>query len=402
MISFEAAQSIIAQNTPKAKIETLDLLECLNKICAIDIFAKISVPSFNNSAMDGFGVKVNWIKNATEDNIVFIPKSQTIAAGQIVDENNDLSTCHIMTGAKTPNWVEAIIPIENTIVNDDSIGFKTSAIKGQNIRYIGEDTKIGDKLVEKNSQITPEKIMALAAQGIDKIEIYSQPKVKIISTGNELRPYNSGPLEDGQIYNSNAPYLISKTKELGLAVEYSGIHEDNIEKFTDFLKNIDDNSIIISTGAVSAGKWDFIPKALEIAGANIHFHRVNIRPGKPIIFATLKNGSLFFGLPGNPISSAIGFEFFVKLALQNMFAIPKRQYFKANIENAFSKKFKGTQFFKAITNYKEETFQTQILDGQESFKIQPFAHANSWIIIEAEKFEISAGEVIDICFFNMG
>lgn len=402
MISFETAQSIIAQNLPQPKNETLDLLECLNRVCAIDIFAKISVPSFNNSAMDGFGVKINWIENATEDKPIFIPKNQTIAAGQIVDENNDLSTCHIMTGAKTPNWVEAIIPIENTIVNENSIGFKAPANKGQNIRYIGEDTKIGDKLIEKNSQITPEKIMALAAQGIDRIEVYSRPKVKIISTGNELRPYNSGPLEDGQIYNSNAPYLISKTKELGLAVEYSGIHEDNIEKFTDFLKNIDDNSIIISTGAVSAGKWDFIPKALEIAGANIHFHKVNIRPGKPIIFATLKNGSLFFGLPGNPISSAIGFEFFVKHALQNMFVIPKRQHFKAKLENAFSKKFKGTQFFKAITNYKDETFQTQILDGQESFKIQPFAHANSWVILDAEKFEISSGEIVDICFFNRG
>lgn len=402
MISFESAQSIIAQATPKAKIETLDLLESLNRICAIDIFAKINVPSFDNSAMDGFGVKVKWLENATQDTIVFIQKTQTIAAGQIIEQNNDLSTCHIMTGAKIPNWVEAIIPIENTTKDNDSIGFNSPAFFGQNIRRIGEDIKIGDKLIEKNSQITPEKIMALAAQGINEIQVYSRPKVKIISTGNELKPYNSGPLVDGQIYNSNAPYLISKLKELNLEVEFSGIYEDNIEKFTDFLKSIDDNSIIISTGAVSAGKWDFIPEALKLSGANIHFHKVNIRPGKPIIFATLENGSLFFGLPGNPISSAIGFDFFVKHALQNMFIIPRTQLLKAKLQNNFSKKFNGTQFLKAITNYKDETFQTEILDGQESFKIQPFAYANSWVIADEKQYEMSSGALVDICFFNKG
>lgn len=401
MISFEEAKFIISQNTNIAKIINVDLLDSLNMICAMDILAKINVPSFDNSAMDGFGVKVEWLRDANNESPISITKSQTIAAGEIVENKSEFATCHIMTGAKIPSWVEAVVPIENTKNEDDKIIFSSPVKLGQNIRRAGEDTKIDDILIKAQTKITPEIIMVLASQGISKIAVYDKPKIKIISTGNEIKPYNSGPLEDGQIYNSNAPYIISKAKQLGIEAEFVGIFQDEIAKFADYLDRFSSGSIIISTGAVSAGKWDFVPEALKLIGAKIHFHKVNIRPGKPILFATLRNGSLFFGLPGNPISSAIGFEFFVKYALKIMCAIPTQPYLQSKLANNFTKKFSGTQFLKASTKFHASGLETTILEGQESFKIKSFADANSWVILDETSSELKSNDIVDIKFFNL-
>lgn len=396
MISFKDAQSIIAKNCKKSKIIKTPLMEALNAICAYDILAKMNVPSFDNSAMDGFGVKISWLESASIENPIKIKNTQAIAAGQIVSSSNSNQTCHIMTGAKCPNWVEAIIPIENVTIDGDYIIFTNQAQAGQNIRHIGEDCQINDILINANSKITPEHIMVLASQGIAQVDTFEKPNIKIISTGNEIKAFDSGPLEDGQIYNSNAPYLLSKAAQLGLNAEFAGIFDDGSNDFKNFLSKDDGNSIVISTGAVSAGKWDFIPNALKEMGATIHFHKVNIRPGKPILFATLKNGSLFFGLPGNPISSAIGFEFFVKYALEEMAAIAKLPHEFAILQNSFTKKFKGTQFLKSKIISDKTTKKVSISDGQESFKIAPFAHANAWVILPEGLESPSINSIVEV------
>ena len=204
----------------------------------------------------------------------------------------------------------------------------------------------------------------------------------------------------GKIYNSNAPYLIAKCKQLGIDADFIGIFADDINKFASFLDAQTDNSIIISTGAVSAGIWDFVPDALEMVGAKKHFHKVDIRPGKPILFATLKNGSLFFGLPGNPISSAIGFEFFVKKALSNLNSIAPSKPIYAKAKNSFTKKFAGTQFLKAKVSSVGASLEVEILDGQESFKIAPLSKANSWVILSDGQQEVASGTLVQIRFFN--
>lgn len=400
MISFNEALSIINEASYKPNTKKYDILESLGMVCGVDIKAQINVPSFDNSAMDGYGVKVAWLKNATFSGPIKIEKRKIIAAGDFDPVNDEHATCHIMTGAKCPVWVEAVVPIEKTKVDDSFVSFFEPVTNGENIRRIGEDSKTGETLINSGTMIKPEHIMVLASQGIKKIEAYGKPKIKIIATGNELQPYDSGELQAGKIYNSNAPYLMSKSKQLGLDAEFIGIFQDDIIKFADFLDRHTQNSIIISTGAVSAGLWDFVPEALKLVGANIHFHKVNIRPGKPILFATLKNGSLFFGLPGNPISSAIGFEFFVKQALSDLMAIEPVQVFEAVSISSFSKKFKGTQFLKAKSEFLKNCFETSILEGQESFKIKPFCTANSWVILNDGISEIELGQLLKFRSFN--
>lgn len=400
MISFNEARSIINKASSNPKIIKCDILESLGMVCSENIKAKINVPPFDNSAMDGYGVKAAWLANATHSNPIKMEKKKIIAAGdfeQIEDEN---AVCHIMTGAKCPVWVEAVVPIEKTRIDETFISFFEPVKHGENVRRIGEDSKAGETLINANTMIKPEHIMVLASQGISKIEVFGKPKIKIIATGNELQPYDSGELQNGKIFNSNAPYLLSKSKQLGLDAEFVGIFQDDIAKFADFLDRHSHNSIIISTGAVSAGLWDFVPEALKLVGAKVHFHKVNIRPGKPILFATLKNGCLFFGLPGNPISSAIGFEFFVKQALSNLMSIEPEQVFAGGSKTSFSKKFKGTQFLKARSLFADKCFATEILDGQESFKIRPFGEANSWVILNENISEIELGQMLQFKLFN--
>ena len=198
MISFDQAIKIINQATNKSTTRTRDILECVGQICAKDIKARINVPSFNNSAMDGFGVKASWLEGATKETPIKLCKNAIISAGETNDIADDKAVCHIMTGALVPPWVEAVVPIEKTKADGDFIFFFDPVESGANIRNIGEDSKKDEVIVSNGTSITPEHIMILASQGISEIEVFERPKVKLISTGNELQAYNSGELERGK------------------------------------------------------------------------------------------------------------------------------------------------------------------------------------------------------------
>ena len=193
---------------------------------------------------------------------------------------------------------------------------------------------------------------------------------------------------------------MAKAKQLGIEADFGGIFADNMDLFEEYIGKIPPNTIIISTGAVSAGKWDFIPEVLKKIGSKIHFHKLNIRPAKPILFAILPNGNLFFGLPGNPISTAIGFNFFTRFAIEKMGGLNSKISAMAINQNEFIKKFDGRQFLKAHTYFEDGAIKTEIQNGQESFKISPMAKANSWAILN-EGIKIAAiNELIQIEFFD--
>lgn len=401
MIDYKDAVQLILDNTKNTKATIIKTTEALGKYSANDIYAPISVPSFDNSAMDGFGIRIAQITNATKTSPIILKNLGAIAAGDVGEFQDNGGTFHIMTGAKTPPWIEAVIPIENVVIENDNISFCEPASLGQNIRRIGDDVTKGDIIIQKNAYIGSEQIMLLASLGISEIEVFSPPKLHIISTGNELVPHDSGPLEMGKIYNSNAPFLLARAKEAGLEAIFGGALQDDPQEFKNLLQNGEPNQIYITTGAVSAGKWDFIPSSLKEIGANIHFHKVNIRPGKPILFATLPNGSIFFGLPGNPISSAIGFKFFVEIAIKALQGQTPKTPIKAKLENAFVKKHNMRQFVKAITKINDAgQFVVTIQHGQESFKISPMNQSNSWAVLPEDMQNFEAGQMLEIQLYE--
>lgn len=396
MISYQEALEIIYKNSNLNQTEALPLLQAIGKSSASEVFSKIQVPSFDNSAMDGFAVKASEIELASADNKKRLKIIAIIGAGEIAKGNHS-GAIQIMTGAPVPKGYDAVIPIEDVELDGDFVAFKRPARKNENIRFAGEDVVVGQIVLRKGKKLTSEDIMLLSAVGVTKIEVYKTPFLKIFSTGNEIADNYSSKLPEGKIYNSNAPYLVSRALEEGLNVEYGGLIVDDKTKFEEAVSSVAKGTIIISTGAVSKGKWDFIPESLKNLEAKIHFHRVNIRPGKPVLFATLPNGNHFFGLPGNPISTAIGFRFFITPLLRKVQGLDVEKPLFARLKNKFTKKGNFKQFLKS--NLEIDTYghlQVSISDGQESFKISPMAQNNVWTILEENKTEFLSGDLLQV------
>lgn len=401
MIPYRQALQIILQHTGVRKTEKLPLLSAHSRISAAEITSAMQVPSFCNSAMDGFAVRCADIAGATVEQPIALPIMRTIAAGDVVTMETASGASQIMTGAPVPEPYDAVIPVEEVMVAGDEVSFMRPAREHENIRFPGEDVRLGQRVLRRNETIATERVMLLAAVGVAEVEVYQLPALHILSTGKEITDNAGAPLPEGRIYNSNAPYLIACCREEGFTPEYGGIIADDPAAFEQAIASITPGSVIITTGAVSKGTWDFIPESLKHLGATTHFHRVNIRPGKPVLFATLPNGSWFFGLPGNPVSAAIGFRFFVLPLLWALQGLEPEQPLMARLENGFIKKGNFRQFLKSrlSANAKGELVAT-VSSGQESFKISPVAESNAWVMLEEDRLECKAGTMVSVLPFR--
>lgn len=395
MISYQDAVNIVIRQAQSTRTENIQLLQACGRVATATMASAINVPSFRNSAMDGFAVRIADIATASEAQPVTLISNAAIAAGDAMEQSHS-QIVQIMTGAPVPEPFDAVVPIENVMVDGENISFTQPAKLHANIRFAGEDVQTGQTVLAAGEYITPEKIMLLAAVGIGSVEVAVAPKLFVLSTGKELIDSANEPLAAGKIYNSNAPYLLSCAKAEGLEAVYGGVIADDAAVFEKTIRNIPENTVVISTGAVSKGTWDFIPDSLKKLSANIHFHRVNIRPGKPVLFATLPNGSYYFGLPGNPISAAIGFRFFVKPLLRALQGLQPEAPMMARLANGFSKKGNFRQFLKAELTLANAQLQVHIQAGQESFKISPMAHSNAWVVLEEGQTEWKAGDLVPV------
>ncbi len=397
MIPYEEAVAIILKHAKPCPVITKPLLQALGNIAAHDVQSSIQVPSFRNSAMDGFAVCASRLAAASGQNPVNLKIQAAIAAGDVVSTGKAETAVQVMTGAIVPEPYDAIVPVELVAISGDSVTFTKPARMGDHIRLPGEDVRNGQAVLRQGERISPETIMLLSALGVAEVAVAQAPLLHIISTGNEISDDYAAPLLGAQIYNSNAPYLLAAAQQQGLEVRYEGIVRDEPALFEEKLAAIKEPAVIISTGAVSKGVWDFIPDSLRKIGAEIHFHRVNIRPGKPVLFATLPGGSYYFGLPGNPISAAIGFTFFVMPLVRVLKGQLDSQPFMAILENSLTKKGDFRHFLKASIWINEVgSLRVRIADGQESFKISPMAASNAWVVLEEGKTRWDAGDVVSV------
>jgi molybdopterin molybdotransferase len=401
MISYEEALKIITSKAGAPKVQKVPLMQALGEIAAEDVTSSIQVPSFRNSAMDGFAVCAAQLASASEQSPVTLKIQAAIAAGDIASIGQEETAAQIMTGAIVPEPYDAIVPVEMVTMSSDTVTFTRFSRIGDHVRHPGEDVAKGQSVLRRGEAITPETIMLLSSLGIAEVVATHLPRLHILSTGNEITDDYTAPLQGAQIYNSNAPYLLAAAQQQGLEAKYGGIMRDDPALFESKIAAIKEPSIIISTGAVSKGVWDFIPESLKNMGATIHFHRVNIRPGKPVLFAALPNGSFYFGLPGNPISAAIGFTFFVMPLVRALQGLPDAPPLMALLENSFTKKGDFRQFLKA-TVWLDETgnLRARISDGQESFKISPMAANNAWVVLEEGKTAVKADDRVSVVLYS--
>ncbi|HIP12738.1 MAG TPA: molybdopterin molybdenumtransferase MoeA [Arcobacter sp.] len=308
-ICIKEALRIIQSNVTKVSFEIIPIENTQNRISAQDIYATHSLPTFNNSAMDGYGVKLS-------DASKKVKVIDSIFAGSSKQTNFNESQCiKIMTGARVPSSVDAVIPHELVeIVDEDYIILPSNIKQNQHVRFLGEDIKKEDKILNIGDEINFATITMLSSQGITHVKVYRQPKISVFTSGEELKLHYE-KIEDYQIYNSNTPTLLARAKELGADVTFVGMAKDNIESLKEMISNSLYADFIITSGGVSVGEADFTKDAFNEFDMEVLFDGITIKPGKPTVFGKIGN-TYVLNLPGNPLAAALIFEVFGKIILQ--------------------------------------------------------------------------------------
>lgn len=406
MISYEQALEIIRKAGAEKPLldETVPVGAIAGRVCAADITAPMANQPFDNAAMDGFALKADDLARAANDNPVALEMIGHIAAGDVRAYGAPASgQCYeIMTGAPLPPGCDAVVQVEKTRKSaGNKILFDAATISGENIRRAGEDIREGDFLFAKGTPLHSGHVLALSTVGIAQVAVKKKPLVALISTGSEVVDDCSAPLEAGQIYNSTRPYLTAALAAQNTEVRSCGTVTDDPASFRNKLSCMIDNKvdIAISTGAVSAGVHDFIPTVLKEMGAEILFHKVAIRPGKPILFARFPDGGpLFVGLPGNPVSSAAGLRFFVQPLIRSLLGLPPEQPRYAVLKAPYKKGKAGLRFFIRAKrhNLAQGLNEVEIPAGQQSFKVRPFIDTDVWVSVSEEIEFLDSGSVIEV------
>ncbi len=330
MITFEKAYEIVMDSAYFIGSERIDFRQSLNRILAESVVSDTDMPPFSKASVDGFACKKSDLVHDLE--II-----ETIPAGRHpVKAIGHLQCSRIMTGAAVPEGADCVIMVEDTeIVDSSKVRFR-SVFQKENIAYKGEDLKEGEIILKPGKLITPQDIAVMASVGHTSVLVGKKPYVGVISSGDELvEPWENTKLS--QIRNSNSFQLLAQIARTAAEGRYYGIvKDDEEESFHVVSRAISENDVVIITGGVSMGDFDFIPSVLEKAGVKIIFSRVAVQPGKPTTFGKCGE-KIVFGLPGNPVSSFVQFEITVRPLLYKMMGhkwkplrieLPMKQAFK--------------------------------------------------------------------------
>ncbi len=376
-------------------IEEVDLLDSTDRVLAEDITADVDLPPFDDSAMDGYAIRFSERRSWK---II-----GEISTGHYNALNLKISEAVLITtGSKIPPNADTVIPLEDVIVHDLSLKLKEDSIsakKGMNIRLKGNDLLKGSLAVNKYSKINSKIIAVLASCGKQKVKVFSKLRMGILATGDELISINDIPFTD-KIRATNSFTLFSAIKEIGHIPLILGIAKDDKEAIrqrinTAFEMNLD---LLITTGGVSVGKYDFIKEVFEEEKIKELFWRVNIKPGKPIYFGVREESKkriLVFGLPGNPVSSLVGFYIFIKPAIEYLYHEESRNTISAILMNDI-KKHDGKKHFSRGNLYKEDDeLKVTVEFGQSSGNLVEMSHSNCLVIIDEEKRNPAKGEKVE-------
>jgi len=407
MIRYQKAIKIINKffiNLPDEKISTLN---SLNRVCAKNILSPTKNPLSDNTAFDGFALLSKETKGLSQKRTKKFKILKSIGAGDNPKIKNyqKNSSVEIMTGAIIPKPFDSIIPVEKvkyfpTKQKPTHIVLDHEIKKFSFIRFAGEDFNLKSLVVKKGELIQPKHIMALTTLGIKNLYVKKKPKIIFFGTGKEIIDYKKKNILNWKVRNSNNHYFMSFGKSLHYQIIDGGVIKDNEQKKLEkkIKKTLNsDVDIFVTSGAISAGKFDFIPGLINKLGFKTYFKGVSIKPGRPIMLSKFKRKEkLFFGLPGNPISCAAGFRFFIYPLLRNSLGMLKEEKFKAKLINKYSKRKNFTHFARCLLNVNSSgLLELKVLQEQQSHKIKSFVKANCWGIFPSGKDQFKSGDIVE-------
>jgi molybdopterin molybdotransferase len=388
MISFEKALEIILNSARYLGEERVHFMESLNRVLAEDVISDVDMPPFDKAAMDGFACR-------KEDLEMELDVIETVAAGQVPKKRIVKGQCtRIMTGAMVPEGADTVIMVEQTqTVDTERIRF-TAGKTSPNIAYKAEDVKVGDVMWKKGQPILASHIAIFAAVGCTNPLVAKEPRVAILSTGDELVEPTEFP-GPGQIRNSNAWQLIAQVKNTNCIPDYMGIVPDT-EEATDkaISRALAENDVVLLTGGVSMGDFDFVPQVMRKNKVDIHFQKVAVKPGRPTVFG-VTDKSYIFGLPGNPVSSFINFEIFVKPLLYKLMGHDyKPVELKLPMGTGFKrKKADRLEWVPVDINEQGEVIPVQY---HGSAHIHAVCLSKAIMPVPIDTFEIAKGEIVHV------
>ncbi|OFW61279.1 MAG: hypothetical protein A2133_11000 [Actinobacteria bacterium RBG_16_64_13] len=332
MISIDEARARVLAEALPLSLEARPLAEVLGAVLGGEIVAAHSVPPFDNSGMDGFAVRAGDTVEATPERPVRLTVAETIPAGTMAGRVvQPGEAAKIMTGAPVPGGADAVVQVEVTQETQGQVLVFEAAKRGKNIRRAGEDVMAGDRVLKAGSVLNPAEIGLLASLGLATVQVHRRPRIAIVSTGSELVEVDQ-PLGHGQIHNSNSYSLRAQCQQVGIEPYALGIVADDYEATKRLIEKGLEYDVLLTSGGVSVGQFDFIKDVQDELGVERRLWGVAMKPGKPLVFG-VRDRTLVFGLPGNPVSAMVSFELFVRPALLRLMGYRKstRPTYKAVI-----------------------------------------------------------------------
>lgn len=404
MLSVLEAKKKIIFELKQVETIKIQLENAGDMILAQSLIASMDSPSFSNSSMDGFAVIANNVSSATSTNPIKLKIVGEVPAGirpeKILSNGESM---RVMTGAMIPDGADAVIPVEKTDLdfstsndlNNTFVNILDKVLPGDYIRKKGEDFEIGTKLLEIGRPLRAQDLSILAMMGIGKPEVFRKPKIAIFSSGDELIPV-SDKIIVGKIRETNSYALGALIESCGSEVINLGIAKDNEIEIKNLLEEavFQKVDMIISTAGVSVGVYDYVRKVI-IENGSINFWKVNMRPGKPLVFGKYQNIP-FFGLPGNPVSSFVGFEVFVRDAINYMRGafLGVRKRLSAKVTDDIYSDGRES-YLRAIVTFDGTENMATLAGHQGSGNIYSLVKANSLLIVPASVKFVPAGGILE-------
>ncbi|NQU07586.1 MAG: molybdopterin molybdotransferase MoeA [Candidatus Abyssubacteria bacterium] len=403
MIAFEEARKIVLDSVSPLDPVEVSILDALGLVAAEEVKATEQIPPFDNSAMDGYTVRAEDTAGASRQNPVVLKVLMDLPAGRHTDQAVGLGEAiRIMTGAPVPPGADAVVQVELTErAADGRVRILAEHEKEKNIRLAGEDIALGQSVVRNGDEIGPAKIGMLASVGRAKLKVVRRPIVAILATGDELLDA-AEPLEPGKIRSSNSYTLISQARACGAEAMYLGIARDTKDEVRAHLDRGLSADMIVSSGGVSVGDYDYVKDALEELGVEFKFTKVAIKPGKPTVFGLL-GGKPVFGLPGNPVSSMMTFEQFVRPALLKMMGKRRllRPVVDAVLDQDISKKPERMSLIRATARKEGSQYRVSTTGPQGSGILVSMDLADAIIMFMPGTEHLRKGERVKVQLIDM-
>lgn len=393
----EAIERVVKHDIATHKC-TVQLSESLGYILSEDIVATYDIPRFNKSPYDGFAIRSEDSVGANGENRIKFNVIDHIGAGSVSSHKIEKGEAvRIMTGAQLPEGADAVVMFEQTTESKDTFTIRKPFEKNENVSLKGEETQTGDVVLKKGQRINPGTIAVLATYGYSEVPVYDKPSIAIIATGSELLNVED-ELQPGKIRNSNGPMIEALAEKVGLKTDVYQIQQDDLESSIEVVKKaLTSHQVVITTGGVSVGDYDYLPQIYKSIDAKVLFNKVAMRPGSVTTVAVTKDKYLF-GLSGNPSACYTGFELFVKPAINHMMGALELypQVIKATLMEDFEKPNPFSRFIRAKATLSSSGATVVPSGFNKSGAVVAIAHSNAMIMLPGGTRGFKAGNTVDV------